>query len=89
MKTIQYDGFELEHFDSAYNFRKYQLSLIKNYISDKFLEVGPGKGGFAFYYSGLVKKPMLVEPEKKLYKILKMMLKKLKSHQKKSKKINI
>ena len=23
MKTIQYDGFELEHFDSAYNFRKY------------------------------------------------------------------
>ena len=71
MKTIQYDGFELEHFDSAYNFRKYQLSLIKDYISEKFLEVGPGKGGFAFYYSDLVKKPVLVEPEKKLYKILK------------------
>ena len=32
MKTIQYDGFELEHFDSAYNFRKYQISLIKKFI---------------------------------------------------------
>ena len=78
MKTIQYDGFELEHFDSAYNFRKYQLFLIKDYISDKFLEVGPGKGGFAFFYSNLVKKPMLIEPEKKLYKILKKNLKKKK-----------
>ena len=76
MKTIQYDGFELEHFDSAHNFRKYQLFLIKDYISDKFLEVGPGKGGFAFFYSNLVKKPMLIEPEKKLYRILKKSLKK-------------
>jgi hypothetical protein len=76
MKTIQYDGFELEHFDSAYNFRKYQLFLIKDYISDKFLEVGPGKGGFTFFYGNLVNKPMLIEPEKKLYKILKKNLKK-------------
>ena len=30
MSPIQYDGFELEHFDSAYNFRKYQVSLIKD-----------------------------------------------------------
>ena len=78
MKTIQYDGFELEHFDSAYNFRKYQLFLIKDYISDKFLEVGPGKGGFTFFYGNLVNKPMLIEPEKKLYKILKKNLKKKK-----------
>ena len=78
MKTIQYDGFELEHFDSAHNFRKYQLFLIKNYISDKFLEVGPGKGGFTFFYGNLVNKPMLIEPEKKLYKILKKNLKKKK-----------
>ena len=71
MKIIQYDGFELDHFDSAYNFRKYQISLIKNYLSGKLLEVGPGKGGLTFFYSQFVKKPTLIEPEKKLYKLLK------------------
>ena len=71
MKLIQYDGFELDHFDSAYNFRKYQISLIKNYLSGKLLEVGPGKGGLTFFYSQFVKKPTLIEPEKKLYKLLK------------------
>ena len=71
MKLIQYDGFELEHFDSAYNFRKYQISLIRNYLSGKLLEVGPGKGGLTFFYSQFIKKPTLIEPEKKLYKLLK------------------
>ena len=71
MKLIQYDGFELEHFASAYNFRKYQISLIRNYLSGKLLEVGPGKGGLTFFYSKFVKKPTLIEPEKKLYKLLK------------------
>ena len=78
MKTIQYDGFELEHFDSAYNFRKYQLFLIKDYISDKFLEVGPGKGGFTFFYGNLVNKPMLIEPEKKTIQNIKKKFKKKK-----------
>ena len=76
MKLIQYDGFELDHFDSAYNFRKYQISLIKNYLSGKLLEVGPGKGGLTFFYSQFVKKPTLIEPEKKLYKLLKKKFKK-------------
>ena len=71
MKLIQYDGFELEHFDSAHNFRKYQVSLIKKYLSGKFLEVGPGKGGLTFFYDKFIKKPTLIEPEKKLYKLLK------------------
>ena len=43
MKIIQYDGFELDHFDSASNFREYQISLIKKFIKGKFAEVGAGK----------------------------------------------
>ena len=71
MKTIQYDGFELEHFDSAYNFRKYQVLLIKKYLKGKFLEVGAGTGGLAHFYKKFVIKPTLIEPEKKLYESLK------------------
>ena len=71
MKLIQYDGFELEHFDAAFNFRKYQISLIKKYLSGEFLEVGPGKGGLTNYYNKFLKRPTLIEPEKKLYKLLK------------------
>ena len=71
MKKIQYDGFELEHFDSAFNFRKYQVSLISKYISGNFVEVGAGKGGLVPYYKKFLKNITLLEPEKKLFKILK------------------
>ena len=71
MKTIQYDGFELEHFDSAYNFRKYQISLIKKFIKGNFLEVGAGKGGLISYYRKFAKHITIIEPEKKLFNILK------------------
>ena len=71
MKTIQYDGFELEHFDSASNFRKYQISLIKKFIKSNFLEVGAGKGGLVPFYKKLAKDITILEPEKKLFKILK------------------
>ena len=71
MKTIQYDGFELEHFDSALNFRKYQISLITKFINGKFLEVGAGKGGLIPFYKNLIKNITIIEPEKKLFKILK------------------
>ena len=71
MKQIQYDGFELEHFDSAQNFRKYQLQLIKPYLKGSFLEVGPGKGGLTNLYKNYLKKITLVEPDKKLYQFLK------------------
>ena len=53
MKQIQYDGFELEHFDSAYNFRRYQVSLIKEFLDGSLLEVGAGKGGLAAKYVDL------------------------------------
>jgi len=71
MKKIQYDGFELDHFDSALNFRKYQISLITKFIKGKFLEVGAGKGGLIPFYKNLTKNITIIEPEKKLFKILK------------------
>ena len=39
MKQIQYNGFELEHFDSASNFRRYQVSLIKDKKAKSELEL--------------------------------------------------
>jgi len=71
MKIIQYDGFELDHFDSASNFRKYQISLIIKFIKGKFLEVGAGKGGLIPFYKNLIKDITIIEPEKKLFRILK------------------
>ena len=71
MKKIQYKGFELDHFDSASNFRKYQISLITKFIKGKFLEVGAGKGGLIPFYKKLVKDITIIEPEKKLFNILK------------------
>ena len=71
MKIIQYDGFELDHFDAALNFREYQILLIKEFLKGKFLEVGAGKGGLVPFYKKLVKDITILEPEKKLYDILK------------------
>ena len=75
MSKVVYEGHELEHFDNAYNFRSYQLQLIKNYLGNNLLEVGPGKGGFVESYKKFVKKILLVEPEKKLCKFLKKKIK--------------
>ena len=71
MSKVVYEGHELEHFDNAHNFRNYQLQLIKNYLGNNLLEVGPGKGGFLESYKKFVKKILLIEPDKKLYKFLK------------------
>ena len=71
MSKIKYDGYELEYFDSAYNFRKYQLQLIKKYLEGNLAEVGPGKGEFVNYYIKFLKSVMLIEPDKNLFKNLK------------------
>tara|TARA_E500000178_G_scaffold202273_1_gene199962 strand:- start:1995 stop:2684 length:690 start_codon:yes stop_codon:yes gene_type:complete len=71
MTQIQYSGFELEYFDTAQNFRNYQLHLIKPYLKGSFLEVGPGQGGLTKLYKNYLKKITLIEPDKKLYKSLK------------------
>ncbi len=78
MKQIQYDGFELEHFDSASNFRRYQISLIKKFIAGSLLEVGAGKGGLAAKYIDLTNDITLIEPNKKLFNSLKKKFKKKK-----------
>ena len=75
MKQVQYSGFELDHFDSAINFRHYQLSLFKKYLNDDFLEVGAGKGGLAIVYKKLLRNITLIEPDKFLFKVLKKKIK--------------
>ena len=45
-----YEGWELSYFDQADNFRNYEFSLCKNYISGKTAEVGPGTGENIKYY---------------------------------------
>ena len=67
MKQIHYHGFELDHFDSAKNFRKYQLQLIKKYLNGILLEIGPGKGGFTNLYKTYLNKIVLAEPDRKLF----------------------
>lgn len=62
MDKIFYDGWELEYFDKAYNFRSYQFDLVKRFIKSKVAEVGPGNGAFLKYYLPLVDKIDLFEP---------------------------
>ena len=71
MSKIIYDGYELEYFDDAYNFRKYQIQLIKKYLQKNLAEVGPGKGGLVGYYKKFVKKIYLIEPDRNLYQLIK------------------
>ena len=68
-KTKQYDGWELEHFDSSKNFRNYQLSLINSYIKGSVAEVGPGKGVNVKNYLHKCLTVDLYEPDKKLFLI--------------------
>ncbi len=72
MAKLKYDGFELEYFDNSKNFRKYQLKLTKKYLKNKNIaEVGPGRGGFVYYYKKYCKFLCLIEPDKKLFGLLK------------------
>jgi SAM-dependent methyltransferase len=78
MSKLKYDGFELEHFDDAHNFREYQIKLIKPFLKGDFLEVGAGKGGLVNFYYKYLKTITLIEPSKNLFKILKQKFKKKK-----------
>tara|TARA_B100001063_G_scaffold170698_1_gene159875 strand:+ start:592 stop:1278 length:687 start_codon:yes stop_codon:yes gene_type:complete len=71
MPKKKYDGYELEYFDSAYNFRNYQISLIKKYLKGNLMEVGPGKGELLNYYKKYLSSIKLIEPNKKLFNLLK------------------
>ena len=78
MSKINYDGFELDTFDAAKKFRNYQIYYLKSYIKDPFLEVGAGKGGLTNLYEKFTKDITLLEPDNKLFQILKKKLKKKK-----------
>ena len=41
---MRYSGWELNFFDNSKNFRNYQFFLIKKYLKNNLLEVGPGNG---------------------------------------------
>ena len=77
MSKINYDGFELDTFDAAKKFRNYQIYYLKSYIKDPFLEVGAGKGGLTNLYEKFTKDITLLEPDNKLFQILKKKFKKV------------
>jgi len=65
--NTQYDGWELQSFDEASNFRKYQMEKIKSFIKDKkILDVGSGNGGLIKYYQKETRKISVFEPSKNL-----------------------
>ena len=66
-----YEGWELEFFDNAKNFRKYQFSLFLNHVKGKTAEVGPGKGNNLNYYHHKTESLYLFEPSKILFDQLK------------------
>jgi len=66
-KDIDYEGWELSFFDLSKNFRKYQFDLIKEFISGKVAEIGPGNGIFLEYYVDHCDKLDLFEPDKNLF----------------------
>jgi hypothetical protein len=80
--NINYAGWELKYFDKALNFRRYQFSLIKEYICGEVAEVGPGNGVNLKIYQSHAKKIHLFEPSK-------IFIKKLKKYKNKNKKIKI
>ena len=77
-KKSNYDGWELNFFDKARNFRNYQWSLFGSKIKKKILEVGPGNCVFLQRYYNISREIHLFEPSKKIRYKLKKKTKKLK-----------
>ena len=77
-KNLNYDGWELNFFDKAKNFRDYQWSLFRNRIKKKILEVGPGNCVYLQRYYHISKEIHLFEPSRKIRNKLKKKTKKLK-----------
>lgn len=65
-----YDGWELEFFDDAKNFRNYQFELIRKHISGRLAEIGPGNGKFSNFYSKYSESIFLFEPSVNFLKSL-------------------
>ena len=70
MSKIDYEGWELEHFDNSINFRNYQNDLFKNHLRGHVAEVGPGNGENLQIYKDKVEILELYEPSKVLFENL-------------------
>ena len=72
MSKIDYEGWELEHFDNSDNFRNYQCDLFKDHLKGHVAEVGPGNGENLLIYKDKVDTLELYEPSKSLFDNLKL-----------------
>ena len=64
-------SWELELFDAAKNWRKYQFGNILKYIKSSVLEVGPGTGNNVQYYRDKALEITLLEINKHMSNLLK------------------
>ena len=64
-------SWELEFFDAAKNWRKYQFENILKYINSSVLEVGPGTGNNVQYYQEQALDITLLEINRNLASLLK------------------
>ena len=64
-------SWELEFFDAAKNWRKYQFENILKYINSSVLEVGPGTGNNVQYYRDRASEITLLEINKHMSNLLK------------------
>ena len=64
-------SWELEFFDAAKNWRKYQFKNILKYINSSVLEIGPGTGNNVQYYKNRASQITLLETNKNLANSLK------------------
>jgi len=67
---FNYDGWELNFFDNAKNYREYQIDIIKKELKGTVVEIGPGNGSLCEKYNTYCDNVVLFEPSKNLFKNL-------------------
>ena len=67
---FNYDGWELNFFDNAKNYRDYQIDIIKKELKGTVAEIGPGNGSLCEKYNIYCDNVVLFEPSKNLFKNL-------------------
>lgn len=67
---FNYDGWELNFFDDAKNYRDYQIDIIKKELKGTVAEIGPGNGSLCEKYNTYCDNVVLFEPSKNLFKNL-------------------
>ena len=67
---LNYDGWELNFFDNAKNYRDYQIDIIKKELKGTVAEIGPGNGSLCEKYHTYCDNVVLFEPSKNLFKNL-------------------